>query len=537
MIRLTACKLPVTHTEQELGALIEKRLGMKAAAFSYRIVKRSVDARQKPTIFFQYTIDIDAPVLEKRLSKKRLPKDVQLLADVGYQLPHCGDVPLSERPIVVGTGPAGLFCGYLLARLGYRPLMLERGEAVEDRKRSVEHFWQTGELDPASNVQFGEGGAGTFSDGKLNTLTKDHHGRSRQVLETFVRFGAPEEILYDYKPHIGTDRLQEVIPEMRRQMQAWGAQFCFSTCLTGITVEQGKIKAVTVTANNEDKTLPAEVVVMAPGHSARDTFRMLHDSGLPMEAKAFAVGYRVEHPQSMIDLSQYGVDEHPVLGAAPYKLTYRREDENRGVYSFCMCPGGYVVNASSQPGRLVVNGMSYYDRAGLNANSAIITSVSTADFGAEDALAGVRFQEQLEERAFALAQGAIPVQYFKDFCSHSVSCLHEAALPQMKGCYQAADVSSLLPASLNQGIVAAMHHFAGQIPGFDGDHVIFSGIESRTSSPVRLLRNKEYESKLSGLFPCGEGAGYAGGIMSAAIDGLKVAETIIRKYRPSAVAD
>lgn len=537
MIRLTACKLPVNHTMQELAALIKKRLDIKTADYQYRIVKRSVDARQKPLIFYLYTIDVDAPVIEKRLSKRRLPKDVQILANMGYRLPQSGEEVLRHRPIIVGTGPAGLFCGYLLAYLGYRPLMIERGEAVETRKRSVEHFWKTGELDPASNVQFGEGGAGTFSDGKLNTLTKDHHGRSRYVLETFVRFGAPEEILYDYKPHIGTDRLQQVIPNMRRQMQEWGAEFHFSTCLTGISVAHDRITDVTVICDNEAETITADVLVLAPGHSARDTFRMLADVGLPMEAKAFAVGFRVEHPQCLINQSQYGVDEHPVLGAAPYKLTYRREDEKRGVYSFCMCPGGYVVNASSQSGRLVVNGMSYYDRAGVNANSAIITSVSTADFGADDALAGVRYQEQLEERAFALAQGAIPVQYFKDFCQNNISQLEEAALPQMKGEYRSAAVCSLLPDSLNRGIIAAMHHFGKQIPGFDHDLAIFSGIESRTSSPLRLLRNEQFESSVHGLFPCGEGAGYAGGIMSAAIDGLKVAETIIHKYRPATVAD
>lgn len=537
MIRLTECKLPTEHSLRELEQYIEKKLGLSAGQYQYRITKRSIDARKKPHIFFVYTLDVSV-ANEKKWQNQRLPADIQLVEDNMYRLPVPGVNKLSQRPVIIGTGPAGLFCGYLLAEMGYRPILIERGQTVEERLRTVEHFWQTGELDSSSNVQFGEGGAGTFSDGKLNTLIKDHFGRGRLVLETFVRFGADNEILYDYKPHIGTDRLQQLIPNMRRRMQELGAEFHFSTCLTDLVIRSGMIEQIIVKGPTGEECMTVGPVVLALGHSARDTFRLLWQKELPMEAKPFAVGYRVEHPQSLINMSQYGVADHAVLGAAPYKVTYRREDEKRGVYSFCMCPGGFVVNASSEPGRLAVNGMSYHDRAGVNANSAIITSVSTADFEASDALAGLRFQEQLEERAYALAKGRIPVQYFMDFCiGKATEKIDPAYRPQIKGQWQPADVSSLLPAGLNTGIIAAMHHFAKQIPGFDHKHAIFSGIESRTSSPIRLLRNENLESAIAGLYPCGEGAGYAGGIMSAAIDGLKVAEAIIRKYSQPVVAD
>ena len=436
---------------------------------------------------------------------------------------------LTKPPVIIGAGPAGLFCTYLLAKAGFQPILLERGEAVEERQKKVEHFWATGELDPQSNVQFGEGGAGTFSDGKLNTLVKDQHGRSRFVLKTFVEFGANDDILYESKPHIGTDVLIDVVKNLREEIKQLGGEIFFHSQVTDLRMENDAIKAVEI---NHKEWLSTDAVVFAIGHSARDTFRMLYEHHIPMSAKSFAVGVRMEHPQKMINENQYGSNYPESLPAAAYKLT-RKVSEDRGVYSFCMCPGGYVVNASSEEGMTAVNGMSYHARAGENANSAMIISVNPEDFGSNHALAGVEFQRKLEKAAFIQGKGKIPVQLFGDFCKNQVSTSLGKIMPNTKGEWTFGNVRAIFPENLAAGLEEGIKGCEKLIPGFARKDAILLGIESRTSSPVRIERSNEtMENVVKGFYPCGEGAGYAGGIMSAAMDGIKVAEAIAMKFKP-----
>ena len=436
-----------------------------------------------------------------------------------------GETP-KKRPVVVGSGPAGLFCAWILALAGCRPILLERGACVEERQRDVEEFWKSGILNPMSNVQFGEGGAGTFSDGKLNTLVKDTSGRNRFVLETFVRFGAPPEILYEQKPHIGTDILIRVVKNMRLAICEAGGEVRFHSQVTDIVLDETSLVGVQV---NQEEELETDTVIFAVGHSARDTFEMLYEKNLPMQAKSFAVGVRAEHPQKMINASQYGAESVPGLPAAPYKVTAKLEN-GRGVYSFCMCPGGYVVNASSEEGRLAVNGMSYHARAGENANSAIIVTVTPEDYGSEHPLAGMEFQRKLEERAFRAGGGKIPVQRLEDFCKNQISTSFGNVEPQMKGAYAFGDVRGIFPQVLAESIEEGMRQFEHKITGFSDGDTLLSGVESRTSSPVKIPRDENMESEIKGIFPCGEGAGFAGGITSAAMDGMKVAEAVLKKY-------
>lgn len=502
------------------------------------IVRQSIDARRKPEIFYIYTLDVEVRNQESILRRFRGKENlVSRQEAVRYTFPASGMCKQEHPTVIIGLGPAGLFCGYFLALHGYQPVILERGKAVEERKKDVERFWATGKLDTFSNVQFGEGGAGAFSDGKLNTLVKDKDGRNGIVLETLVQFGAKESIRYEAKPHIGTDVLCQVVSRMRQEIIRLGGTVRFSSCVTELLTENGHVTGVVV---NGKERLPCRQVVLACGHSARDTFSMLHDKMVPMEAKAFAVGLRVEHPQSMINVSQYGMADPGELGAAPYKVTAKASD-GRGVYSFCMCPGGYVVNASSEEGRTAVNGMSYSGRSGENANSAIIVSVTPEDFGSDHPLAGIDFQRSLEERAFEIGGGKIPVQKYGDFCECverkrglKTDSLHtERKLqPQCKGGYVFADVSRILPQACNEAIVEGMTVFGRQIKGFDRPDALLSGVESRTSSPVRILRDESLQSSIRGLYPCGEGAGYAGGITSAAMDGLRVAEAIAAEFAP-----
>lgn len=717
MIRITQLKLPCGHAE---GALEEKtkkilRLSSNGAShtgFSYSLVRHSVDARKKPQLFDIYTVDVETGLSEKdetALVRRLKDKNISIAPKESYVFPVSGREALPHRPVVIGAGPAGLFCALFLAEHGYRPLLIERGKPMEERAADVARFWEDGVLDPASNVQFGEGGAGTFSDGKLNTQINDKTGRSKRILEIFVDAGASPSILYEALPHIGTDRLRTVIPNIRRRIEAAGGEVLFNTLCTGISfspsAEEGpdslrrlngiflrsagdcgadgpapckkqeaarcdeptaiwrekqeaaardepgaavwhkKQEAATrgrpgdaasgaapFPHAGEERFVPAQAVVLAIGHSARDTLEMLRQNGIPMEQKQFAVGLRVAHPQELIDESQYGISDKEKrsslrLSASPYKLA-AKASSGRGVYSFCMCPGGLVVNASSEEGYLCVNGMSDEGRAGGWANSAVVITVGEKEFGGTDVFDGLRFQRRLEKKAFELGRGRIPAQRYVDLrqdyfstlekggLQHGdqgmdqqsgrkadqkadqkkalekdwemgrglVSCLvHQKASEPLRtgapgpekcpeadaGAFQEADngafqetegkkapvppsfdaeslpdgwsagafcgasLRDLLPKGLTRDFIEGMEQFGKRIAGFDGPRAIVAGIESRTSSPVRILRGKSLESTgLWGLYPCGEGAGYAGGIMSAAMDGIRAAEAVAAAYAP-----
>lgn len=543
MIKINQIKLPVGHKEKELSNQIRKILRLSEKdAFSYEIMKRSLDARKKPNLFYVYTVQVKLD-REAQVLKKIHNPSVSVAKENAYSFQTAEGKQLLHRPVIVGTGPAGLFAAYQLTEAGYAPMIIERGRPVEERKADVERFWETGVLNPNSNVQFGEGGAGTFSDGKLNTGVKDPSGRNRFVLETFVRFGAPAEILYDHKPHIGTDILSSVIASMRKYLISKGAEFRFGCCMTDVAVEDGRIRGVYIQHLNQGsgklhaydskgEFLEADAVILALGHSARDTFRMLKARGIPMECKNFAVGFRVEHPQKMIDHAMYGDWQGMPLPAAPYKVTSNFPN-GRGVYSFCMCPGGYVVNASSMAGGTCVNGMSYSGRRAANANSAIIVSVTPADFGSDDALAGLEYQEMLERKNYALGQGKIPQQLFGDYRQNVVSSAYGEFASCTKGQTVFSNLRGLMSDDMEQSFMLGMEHFAKAIPNFDRRDAILSGMETRTSSPVRILRDETGQSAVRGLYPCGEGAGYAGGIMSAAMDGLKSASAVMAAYRPA----
>ncbi len=545
MIRITQLKLPVGHDRKELWKKAARMLRVSPKELlSLDIRRQSLDARKKPELFYIYTVDVKLASSEKEKGiVRRIGKpQVILHREEPYVFVKAGTERLFHRPVIVGTGPAGLFCGLLLARHGYRPLLLERGMEAERRKKAVDCFWKTGKLNPCSNVQFGEGGAGTFSDGKLNTLVKDSGGRNRLVLEIFREFGADEEILYQNKPHIGTDVLSRIVTGMREEIVRLGGEVRFECQVTGLIFDEGNrdkedfqkekeqavIKGV-ITERGE--RILSEAVILAVGHSARDTFSMLERCGVSMSPKAFAVGLRIQHPQEMINLSQYGRTQPEGLGAADYKLTWKASD-GRGVYSFCMCPGGYVVNASSEEGRLAVNGMSYHDRGGKNANSALIVTVTPEDFSGSHVLAGVDFQRRLEELAFQAGNGRIPVQLYKDFKKGQFSsCLGEVE-PQMKGQWAFGNLCQVLPPALCRALAEGMEGFGKAIKGFDRGDAVLAGVESRTSSPIRIWRDEGLESSVKGLYPCGEGAGYAGGITSAAMDGIRAAEAVAKKYSP-----
>ncbi|MCM1192370.1 MAG: FAD-dependent oxidoreductase [Butyrivibrio sp.] len=545
MLRVNQVKIRTEHTEEQLRKKAAELLHIPVCEIlEMKIVRQSIDARQKPEIFYSYSLDIKVKNEDRILHRFRgRENQVSRKPQDSYVFPKPGEKRLERPVVIVGMGPAGLFCGYFLALHGYRPILLERGKCVEERQRDVEEFWKTGRLNTESNVQFGEGGAGTFSDGKLNTLVKDRNGRNGVVLETLVKFGAKESICYEAKPHVGTDVLRKVVRNLRNEIVRLGGEVRFQSLVTDIEIQNGGVAGVVI---NHRERLACSRLVLAVGHSARDTFSMLYEKGVPMEAKAFAVGLRVEHPQSMINESQYGMKDPGRLGAAPYKVAAKGRN-GRGVYSFCMCPGGYVVNASSEEGRTAVNGMSYSGRNGVNANSAVIVAVTPEDFGSTHPLAGVAFQRRLEEKAFALGQGKIPVQRYGEFKKRVAenagteqpdiqpgNRLPEPVLPegespvepQCKGEYVWADLSGLLPVECSRAFIDGMESFGRQIRGFDRPDAVLLGVESRTSSPVRIGRDETLQSEIRGLYPCGEGAGYAGGITSAAMDGLRVAEQI-----------
>jgi uncharacterized FAD-dependent dehydrogenase len=526
VLRLTDIKLPLDHRESEIQSAIIKRLGITPDQLvRYSICRRGVDARKKQTIAFIYTLDVELTDQPSVLNRLKHNRHVSPAPDTRYRLVAQAPRDWAHRPVVIGTGPCGIFAGLVLAQMGFRPIILERGKAVRERTQDTFHFWKHGRLDPESNVQFGEGGAGTFSDGKLHSRIKDprHHGR--KVLNEFVKAGAPPEILYVSKPHIGTFRLVGIVESLRATIESLGGEFRFQSRVETIEIDDAQARGV-VLANGERIT--TNHIVLAVGHSARDTFQMLYDRGVYLEAKPFSIGFRIEHPQGLIDRCRLGKHAgHPLLGAADYTLVHHCR-KGRSVYSFCMCPGGTVVAAASEPGRVVTNGMSQYSRNERNANSGIVVGITPADYPGHP-LAGVAFQRRWEQHAFELAGGtyAAPAQLVGDFLAGRASTALGSVLPSYTPGVHLCDLSSCLPDYAIDAIREAIPVFEKQIKGFAMPDAVITAVETRTSSPVRITRNDSYQSlNTRGLFPAGEGAGYAGGILSAAIDGIKAAEAV-----------
>ncbi|MFZ2628260.1 MAG: NAD(P)/FAD-dependent oxidoreductase [Rugosibacter sp.] len=530
-MRLTELKLPLDHTAEDLRAEIIRRLRIAPDELcAYTIYRRSFDARKASAIVLTYTLDVELKNEPAVLARLQGEFHIGPTPDTSYYfVTPTPAPPPALRPVVIGTGPCGLFAGLILAQMGLRPLILDRGKAVRERTKDTWGFWRQGQLNPESNVQFGEGGAGTFSDGKLYSQVRDPEYRSRKVLTEFVKAGAPEEILYVAKPHIGTFRLVAMVENMRAGIEALGGEIRFQSRVDDVRIDGGKILGITLA---DGEFIAADHVVLAIGHSARDTFEMLHRRGVHMEPKAFSIGVRIEHPQSLIDQARFGKNAgHPILGAADYKLVHHCRNQ-RSAYSFCMCPGGTVVAAASEPGRVVTNGMSQYSRNERNANSAIVVGVSPDDYPAcypGDPLAGVEFQRHWEALAFA-AGGSdyrAPAQRLGDFLAGRPSTALGSVLPSYTPGIHLTDLSACLPDYVTQALREALPAFNRTIKGFALDDALLTGIETRTSSPLRITRNEDLQSlNVRGLFPAGEGAGYAGGILSAAIDGIKVAEAV-----------
>lgn len=530
MLQIDNIRMPLRHTEEDLWNKIRK-MGVDGRREDLILVRKSLDARRKQDIHYLYTVRLPEGRLRRKGSGRRLPAGVHSVEVTEYRLPEPGSGRLAHRPLIVGTGPAGLFAGLTLAEAGYRPILIERGAPVAERTRDVTAFWAGGTLNPESNVQFGEGGAGTFSDGKLNTQIKDPEGRIHKVLSDFVAAGADPSLLYWHKPHVGTDVLATVVTNLRRRIEAADGEFRFHTKLADLKTQGMALASAVLENSGGREEVPVSALILAVGHSARDTFLMLRRRGIPLEAKSFAVGLRIEHPQEMIDSAQYGTADRELLPAADYKLTARASN-GRGVYSFCMCPGGQVVNASSEHRCLAINGMSRSARDGRNANAALIVTVKPEDYPGKGALAGIAYQRQLEELAYREGQGQIPVQLTGDFLADRPSTRLGEVEPDLCGAWTFADLNRVLSPEISSSLAESMGQFGRKIAGFDRPDAVFSGVESRTSSPVRIVRDENRESAVRGLFPCGEGAGYAGGITSAAVDGMRTAEEIIRRYQP-----
>ncbi len=531
MIRITELQLPLDHPAEALRTAIVKRLKIKDTdLLDFTVFKRSYDARKKNSeITFVYIIDLQANNEEKILSRFADDNNIRTAPDTNYYPVAEAPADLNERPIVIGFGPCGLFAALTLAQMGFKPIVLERGKDVRRRTKDTWALWRNKVLTPESNVQFGEGGAGLFSDGKLYSQIKDPKFYGRKVMHEFVRAGAPEEIMYVSKPHIGTFRLTGVVAAMREEIKSLGGEVRFESKVTDFVIDNGRIEGVTLA---DGETLRSRYVVLALGHSSRDTFRKLHERGVYVEAKPFAVGFRIEHPQSLIDHARLGkYAGHPELGAADYKVVYHAKN-GRAVYSFCMCPGGTVVAATSEPNRVVTNGMSQYSRNERNANSGIVVGINPEDDFPGGPLAGVELQEKLESHAFELGgkDYCAPGQLVGDFIRGKASTEFGEVEPSYKPGVLLGDLASSLPDYVIEAIREALPEFGKQIRGFDRDDAILTGIETRTSSPVRITREHESLQSLNtrGLYPAGEGAGYAGGILSAGVDGIKVAEAVAK---------
>ena len=529
-IRINNIALSIDENKDLLLNKVVKKLKVSNDEIkNFKIIKESLDARKKHDIKYVYCVEVEHDN-EEKIVKKIKDKDVRLETKSYDAEIEFGNKELKSRPIVVGFGPAGIFAALLLAEKGYKPLVIERGEDVDKRTETVDNFWKTGKLNTESNVQFGEGGAGAFSDGKLTTRIKDT--RCDYVLRELVKAGAPEEITYIAKPHVGTDLLKGVVKNIREKIKSLGGEVLFSSKLEEIKIEEGKVKSIIV--NGEE--IQCESLILAIGHSSRDTYEMLHKAGVFMEPKAFAIGVRIEHPQELINKSQYGeMYSHPRLKAAEYRLTYQSEKLKRAVYSFCMCPGGVVVAAASENERLVSNGMSYHARDLENANSALVVTVNPDDFEGDSPLRGMEFQRHYENLAYKLGGGnhKAPVQLVGDFMQDKVSTKLGKVTPSYTAGYVFKDLRECLPEYVIEALKEGIMDFDKKIKGYGNYDAILTGIETRTSAPVRMNRNENLQSiSVEGLFPAGEGAGFAGGIISAAVDGLKVAEKIIQEYKP-----
>jgi uncharacterized FAD-dependent dehydrogenase len=533
MLRLTEVKLPLDHPETAPRDAVLRRLGLSETdLLGYSVFRRGYDARKKADIHFVYTLDVEVRDEARVLKRLRDDKHVSITPDMAYRFVAQAPANLEERPLVIGMGPCGLFAGLILAQSGFRPIILERGKAVRERTQDTWGLWRKGKLNPESNVQFGEGGAGTFSDGKLHSQVKDPGYRSRKVLSEFVEAGAPAEIMYVSKPHIGTFRLVSMIEKMRTRIIELGGEIRFQARVEDFDIERdadgrGEIRGVVLADGTH---LASRHVVLAVGHSARDTFHHLHDRGVFMEAKPFSIGLRVEHPQHLIDQARFGpFAGHPALGAADYKLVHHCGN-GRSVYSFCMCPGGTVVAATSEEGRVVTNGMSQYSRNERNANAALVVGITPEKDYPGDPLAGIDFQRRWEEAAFKAGGGsyAAPAQKVGDFIAGRPSTELGSVVPSYTPGIHLTDLASCLPEFAVTAIREALVAFGKQIRGFDMADALLTGVETRTSSPVRVTRDKvSYQSlNTHGLYPAGEGAGYAGGILSAAIDGIEAAEAV-----------
>ncbi len=530
MLRLTEVRLSLDHSKTELKAVILRILGIPELELrGYHIRRRGYDARKSGEIVFVYTLDIEAKDETVLLERFRHSRHVTRAPDETYRYPVQAPADIKARPVVIGTGPCGIFAGLSLARMGFKPIILERGKAVRQRAQDVWSFWRQRQFDPASNVQFGEGGAGTFSDGKLHTGIKDRGHHIRRILQDFVDGGAPGEIIYISKPHIGTLRLVKVVENLRHQILELGGEIRFESHVSDFIIEDGAVRGLTLASGEH---ITSDHIILAVGHSARDTFEALYRRGVHIESKPFSIGFRIEHPQKMIDICRLGPRaEHPALGAADYKLVHHCKN-GRTVYSFCMCPGGQVVAANSETGQVVTNGMSHYSRNEHNANAGIVVGITPQDFDSNHPLAGMALQRRLEKKAFQLggANYNAPAQLVGDFLSGRPSTQYGSVIPSYTPGVTLTDLNEVLPDYAIAAIREAIPAFDKTLKGFAMYDAVLTAVETRTSSPIRITRNESFESvNTKGLYPVGEGAGFAGGIISAAVDGMKVAEAVAGK--------